>query len=331
MSAISSSFKVFSTSPFLLLRPLVRNSAAAVGRQCSSVNASNDPPESTTPAPKPESKSGPTNYRSKLDRREFRHIFPDFLPDPERKYRNRTVEKLCRKDMVRRRSVVEIPEFYVGSLMAVTWADQHSQDKSKTSRFVGLCINRGGCMLNSWIKLRNVIDGQGIEFLFYLYSPVVQKIETLRLRKVLDEDLEYLRDCPLEHSTFPQNSELEILPEGVPVPIEDKVITLNPMPWRKRYEVIAHRYKGFRINWEEWKEMSQKKYRFKHWAWFQHLNPGWHEEVLEYDLLLQYHETIPVEEQDAIWREVGAFLEERDQQMKKVAAKRAFLKPEKRR
>jgi hypothetical protein len=33
--------------------------------------------------------------------------------------------------------------------------------------------------------------------------------------------------------------------------------------------------------------------------------------------------------QDAIWREVGDALEERDKDMRKVAAKRAFVKPEK--
>ena len=52
-------------------------------------------------------------------------------------------------------------------------------------------------------------------------------------------------------------------------------------------------------------------------------------EVAKYDLLLQYIETISVEEQDNIWREVGDALEERDKAMRKVAAKRAFIKPDK--
>ena len=37
--------------------------------------------------------------------------------------------------------------------------------------------------------------------------------------------------------------------------------------------------------------------------------------------------TIPEEEQADIWEEVGEKLEERDKQMRKVAAKRAFVRP----
>ena len=58
--------------------------------------------------------------------------------------------------------------------------------------------------------------------------------------------------------------------------------------------------------------------------------PLWHEEVAKYDLMMQYRETIPIEQQDAIWEEVGDELEARDRAMRKVAAKRAFSKPSKR-
>jgi len=46
--------------------------------------------------------------------------------------------------------------------------------------------------------------------------------------------------------------------------------------------------------------------------------------------MLRYQETIPVEEQDAIWSECGPALEARDKAMRRVAAKRAFAKPQKR-
>ena len=61
-----------------------------------------------------------------------------------------------------------------------------------------------------------------------------------------------------------------------------------------------------------------------------YLHLGWQEEVLKYDLMFHYRETIPMEEQDSIWEEVGDELEERDRAMRKVAAKRAFSKPQKR-
>ena len=54
----------------------------------------------------------------------------------------------------------------------------------------------------------------------------------------------------------------------------------------------------------------------------------WQNTFVKYDLMMQYRETIPVEEQDAIWEEVADDLELRGRDMRKVAAKRAFVKPQ---
>lgn len=45
---------------------------------------------------------------------EYRHIFPEFLPDPNPNWRNSLREKLERADMLKRRNQIDIPEFYVG-------------------------------------------------------------------------------------------------------------------------------------------------------------------------------------------------------------------------
>ena len=47
---------------------------------------------------------------------EFRFMYPEFLPDPNVERRNRLKEKLERMDMLQRRSVIEIPEFYAGKI-----------------------------------------------------------------------------------------------------------------------------------------------------------------------------------------------------------------------
>lgn len=44
----------------------------------------------------------------------FRYVYPEFLPDPNLKWRNRIREKLERMDMLKRRGNIDIPEFYVG-------------------------------------------------------------------------------------------------------------------------------------------------------------------------------------------------------------------------
>lgn len=46
-------------------------------------------------------------------------------------------EKLERMDMLDRRTKIDIPEFYVGSILAVTSSDPHAA--GKISRFVGKC------------------------------------------------------------------------------------------------------------------------------------------------------------------------------------------------
>jgi hypothetical protein len=46
-----------------------------------------------------------------------------------------------------------------GSILAVASSNPHAPEKS--SRFVGICIQRGGCGLRAFFILRNVIDNQG--------------------------------------------------------------------------------------------------------------------------------------------------------------------------
>ncbi|CAG0921149.1 unnamed protein product, partial [Notodromas monacha] len=61
---------------------------------------------------------------------EYRQIFPEFLPNPRLDWRNKLREKLERADMLQRRKHIEIPEFYVGTIMAVVVSDPHAPGKS---------------------------------------------------------------------------------------------------------------------------------------------------------------------------------------------------------
>lgn len=77
----------------------------------------------------------PKDVRKPLAPAEYRFIYPEFLPDPKLEFRNHTREKLERMDMLSRRAHIDIPEFYVGSILAVTSSDPHAA--GKTSRFLG--------------------------------------------------------------------------------------------------------------------------------------------------------------------------------------------------
>jgi len=259
----------------------------------------------------------------KLSRRDYRYIFPEFLPDPNPAFRNALAEKLQRKDLLARRSHVEIPEFYVGSLMAVTVSDSCSPHPNKLSRFVGICIDRGGCGLRAWFIVRNIIEGQGVEFMYQMYSPTVTKIEVLRLEKRLDDELYYLRDAPQEYSTVPFDMEPEILPEGSPVPVNNTVVKLNPRPWLRPWEQMENYIHGYTLT-EAWTTPGQIRRQMRA---FSENSLEWHQQTIQYDLMRDYRNTIHRDEQEEIWEEVGGKLEERDKQMRKVAAKRAFVRP----
>lgn len=138
---------------------------------------------SSTAAPEPSVKSHVEAPRENVKQKSsfsdrYRFIYPEFLPEPDPEYRNPLREKLERMDMIARRAHIIIPEFYIGSVLAVTYSEPHSP--GKVNKFVGICIQRIGTGLRSKFILRNVVDNQGVEVSFDLYDPALHKIECLR-------------------------------------------------------------------------------------------------------------------------------------------------------
>ena len=52
---------------------------------------------------------------------------------------------------------------------------------------------RKGHGLRHQVALRNIVQNEGVEILYDLYSPIILEIQVLRLQKRLDSDLRYLR------------------------------------------------------------------------------------------------------------------------------------------
>ncbi|XP_012530399.1 39S ribosomal protein L19, mitochondrial [Monomorium pharaonis] len=241
----------------------------------------------------------------------YRFVYPEFLPDPDSRYRNSLREKLERIDMLARRTHIAIPEFYVGSVLAVTYSEPHAP--GKINKFVGICIERGGCGLRATFILRNVIDNQGLDVLYNLYDPAIQKIECLRLEKRLDPHLRYLRDAPAEYSTFPLDMEPEYLPEGTPVPVNEIKVPLNPRPWVEKWE--RQELKGVTNLQLNEKRIKKAEAAAKPWE--------------KYDLMKKYRETIPEEDQNEIFNEVYTKLHEMEITKRRQQHKRAFVRPKK--
>jgi len=249
--------------------------------------------------------------RNKKKRLRLPRLYPEFLPDPKVEWRNPIREKLERLDMLDRRKQIDLPEFYVGSVLAVTSSDPHAA--GKTSRFVGICINRDRCGLRARFILRNVIDHQGMEVVYELYDPTIQKVEVLRLEKRLDDSLFYLRDALPEYSTFDENMEAEPLEEGAPVPVNDIKVVLRPRPWLERWE--RQNLRGV-ANIDEY-------LKDKHRVSAAKVQKPWE----KYDMMKDYRSSIPEEEQTEIFAEVHTELHTLELQRKRNKRKRTFVKP----
>ncbi|XP_069350610.1 large ribosomal subunit protein bL19m [Eulemur rufifrons] len=217
---------------------------------------------------------------------ETRFLSPEFIPPRGRT--NPLKFQLERKDMLERRKVLHIPEFYVGSIVRVTTADPYAS--GKTSQFLGICIQRSGRGLGATFVLRNIIEGQGVEICFELYNPRVQEIQVVKLEKRLDDNLMYLRDALPEYSTFDVNMKPVSREPGQEVPVNKLKVKMKPRPWSKRWERPNFNIKGIRFDLyltEEQMKEAQK----------------WSQPWLEFDMMREY-DTSKIEA--AIWDEIEA-------------------------
>uniref|UniRef100_A0A8D3B4Q3 Large ribosomal subunit protein bL19m n=2 Tax=Scophthalmus maximus TaxID=52904 RepID=A0A8D3B4Q3_SCOMX len=233
----------------------------------------NDPPK-FTPPPKPVVIDKTQTVASM---RKF--LSPEFIPPRQRT--DPFKFSMERKDMVRRRKVLNIPEFYAGSILAVTMADPNAS--GKMNRFVGICIQRGGKGLGATFVLRNIIDNQGVEICYEMYSPRIQSVEVLKLEKRLDDNLMYLRDALPEYSTVDPDMKPESCSTSGEVPVNKIKVRMLPKPWSKHWERPRFGIQGIRFDLC----MTPRQMEFVQ---------KWAQPWQEYDMLKEY-DTSRLEEQ----------------------------------
>lgn len=85
-----------------------------------------------------------------------------------------------------------IPEFAAGDTLRVHVIVKEG-DKTRTQVFEGLCIARHNKSVGSSFTVRKLSFGEGVERVFPLYSPVLEKIEVMRRGDVRRAKLYYLR------------------------------------------------------------------------------------------------------------------------------------------
>ena len=86
----------------------------------------------------------------------------------------------------------KIPEFRAGDTLRVG-VKVVEGDRSRVQMYEGVCIARSNKGVNSNFTVRKISFGEGVERVFPLYSPIIDKIEVVRRGDVRRAKLYYLR------------------------------------------------------------------------------------------------------------------------------------------
>jgi large subunit ribosomal protein L19 len=103
------------------------------------------------------------------------------------------LETFEKKQIERLTSKKRIPTFRPGDTLKVTLRITEGS-KSRLQAFEGICIARKNNSVNSNFTVRKISHGEGVERVFSLFSPIVEKIEVIRKGDVRRAKLYYLRE-----------------------------------------------------------------------------------------------------------------------------------------
>ncbi len=87
----------------------------------------------------------------------------------------------------------EMPEINPGDTVKV-FVRIIEGNKERTQAFEGTVIKKHGSSINKTITVRKIFQGVGVERVFAIYSPRIEKIQVLRKGDVRRSKLYYLRE-----------------------------------------------------------------------------------------------------------------------------------------
>ena len=103
------------------------------------------------------------------------------------------LETFEKQQIDRLTSKKRIPAFRAGDTLKVTVRITEGS-KSRLQAFEGVCIARKNNSVNSNFTVRKISHGEGVERVFPLFSPIVEKIDVVRKGDVRRAKLYYLRN-----------------------------------------------------------------------------------------------------------------------------------------
>ena len=103
------------------------------------------------------------------------------------------LETFEKQQIERLTSKKRVPAFRPGDTIKVTVRITEGS-KSRLQAFEGVCIARKNNSVNSNFTVRKISHGEGVERVFPLFSPIVEKIDVVRKGDVRRAKLYYLRE-----------------------------------------------------------------------------------------------------------------------------------------
>ena len=100
----------------------------------------------------------------------------------------------------------EIPDFGPGDTLRVHVRVVEGT-RERVQVFEGVCIGRKRAGLNSAFTVRKISYGEGVERVFPLYSPRLEKIELMRRGRVRRAKLYYLRGRTGKRARIPEKQD----------------------------------------------------------------------------------------------------------------------------
>ena len=88
----------------------------------------------------------------------------------------------------------DLPEFRVGDTIKVHYKIKEGE-KVRIQVFQGIVIQRRGALISKTFTVRKISNGVGVERIFPLNSPNIDKIEVVRFGRVRRAKLFYLREA----------------------------------------------------------------------------------------------------------------------------------------
>ena len=96
-------------------------------------------------------------------------------------------------DLIKVAQKKEFPAFKAGDTVTVTYKIKEG-DKERLQNFKGVCLQRRGAGATQTFTVRKISNGVGVERIFPLNSPFIEKITLDKAGKVRRARIFYLRD-----------------------------------------------------------------------------------------------------------------------------------------